>query len=249
MLNFTPISSTFLPHPQVAWAGLGIGFSQYNSSLQLLPPCTFPLLHCWLHCSSSRNYPTGPMRLQGECLLQSGLFHNLLQCLECLLLSFSALVVCPAVSHSSTCPAFLLFLKYVFTEAPQTSLMCSSLACGGSVAELAVPSIGQSLTSPRRCLPCSPPQLPKPCHGNPVQRAIRSGTIRPDYFGSTSEMACIYWKKVRSFLKIIQPPSVAESFFSIELALCLNLLCAKKMLLLIYKIKLTLSSQVQEPLP
>lgn len=193
------------PHPQVARAGLGIGVSQYNSSLQLLPPCTFPLLHCWSStgCSSFKKYPTGPMWMQGW--ISAGFTGGRVNVCSRVVSSTTCsaawsacsspslpLLFVLAVSHSSTCPAFLLFLKYVFTEAPQTSLMCSSLARGGSVAELAVPTTGQPLTSSHRCLPCSPPQLLKPCHGNPVQWAISSGTIRPEYFGSTSEMACRY---------------------------------------------------------
>lgn len=105
-------------------------------------------------------------------LLQHGLFPCCSEYLPCCgappppPLFFGVLSV---VSYSFLFPpfpiwCFLPFLKNLFTEVPQTSLMGSAVACSGFNMEPAASNTGQSLTSCHRDHPCSTPLLPESCH-------------------------------------------------------------------------------------
>lgn len=79
--------------------------------------------------------------------------------------SFCCFSLIPSLSFQHFQPLF----KYIFTGAPRISLMDSTLACIGSIAELAVVSgTGQPLTSSHRGFPWRP-SLPKPYHLLPIQ--------------------------------------------------------------------------------
>lgn len=129
--------------------------------------------------------------------------------------SFSDLVP-PAVSHFSAFWHFCSFLSK-FSKAPETSWMWLHfgllfICCRADLFH--------------RCNPYSLSQLPIPGHINPIQRDIRSWSVRLEYSGR--------WPTdtggKQGFLKedkLIQTSSVAESFFSTELAFSLDLISAK----------------------
>jgi len=73
-----------------------------------------------------------------------------------LTLVFTGLFLTLFSPHSSPPYSVLLFLKYVLSEVPPAWLMGSAVSCGGSVVELAVSSMRQSLATFCR----DPPAVP-----------------------------------------------------------------------------------------
>lgn len=140
----------------------GLGSVHNSSSLQLLPPHTFPLL---LRGVSKVRGPSGvsvgssvgPPGTVGnppsgswsasfppfQALVSAGLFLS----------RFSPL-------SQMLCSIFLPCVKYVATEVPPSWLVGSVVPCGGSVGTSCVRH-GAALASPHGGHPCSPP-LPAP---------------------------------------------------------------------------------------
>lgn len=118
-------------------------------------------------------YPQATVLL-GPYLLQHGLLYEPQSLWECACSTIEQLLLWSCCSLCSLLLFFLLsFLKYVFTEAPQTPPNGLALACGGSIAKVAGNSYVCHRADPE-LFPQMPPLQPRlllePCHLHPIQK-------------------------------------------------------------------------------